>query len=133
MAGWSLSIAITLTLFRGRYGSGSLAGLRKCAITSPVVLSGDGLTNLFLFAPAAFLMVLAISRPAKVLSGVALLSLAVEGIQAVWSMGVCDSSDALLNTLGASIATVSAVIARAAFARPGQSPMAGSELCPRSS
>jgi hypothetical protein len=133
VAGWSLSLAVTLTLFRGGYRSGDLAGLRQCAITAPVVLSGDGLTNLLLFAPTAFLMVLAINRPARVITGIGLLSLLVEGIQAVSSVGVCDSSDALLNTIGASVAACAAVVARSAFTRRRRVSMAGSDLCPRSS
>jgi hypothetical protein len=133
LAGWSLSIAVTLTLFRGGYRLGDLAGLRQCALTTPNVLSGDGLTNLLLFAPTAFLTVLAINRPARVISCIGLLSLAVEGIQAVTSVGVCDSSDALLNTLGASVAALAAVAARSAFAWPRRSFVAGSDPWPRSS
>ena len=133
LAGWSLSIALTLTLFRGGYQPGDLAGLRHCAITTPTLLSGDGLTNLLLFAPTAFLTVLAINRPVRVISGIGLLSLAVEGIQAVSSVGVCDSSDALLNTLGASVAALVAVAARSAFTWPRRSFVAGSDPWPRSS
>jgi hypothetical protein len=133
LAGWSLATAVTLTLFRGGYRSGHLAGLRQCAATAPVVLSGDGVTNLLLFAPTAFLAVLAIARPARVITGLALISLVVEGLQAVMSVGVCDSSDALLNTVGASLAASAAVVVRAAFARPQRSPVSGSDLCPTSS
>jgi hypothetical protein len=132
-AGWSLATAVSLTLFRGGYRYGSLAGLRQCALTTPVVLSGDGVTNLVLFAPTAFLAVLAIARPGRVIAGVAVLSLLVEGTQAVTSVGVCDSSDALLNTLGALVAALVAAVARWALAAPRRSSVSGSDLCPRSS
>jgi hypothetical protein len=132
VAGCSLGIAVTLTLFRGGY-MWSLAGVRRCAITAPDFLSADGVTNLLLFAPTAFLSVLAIRRPARVVMGVGVLSLFVEGIQAVSSVGVCDSSDALLNTLGAAVAALAAVVAHSMFAWLRRSPVTGSDLCPRSS
>lgn len=117
LAGSALAVAITLTLLRGGSQPWSLVGLRSCAVTDPTVLSGDGLGNLVLFAPAAFLAVLAIGRPARVAAGVAAVSLVVEGLQAVRSLGVCDSSDALLNALGGLAAALAATLVRAALVR----------------
>lgn len=117
LAGSALGVAISLTLFRGGRQPGSLARLQACAVTDPMPLSGDGLVNLALFAPAAFLAVLAVGRPGRVAVGVTAVSLAVEGLQAVWSVGVCDSSDALLNSLGGLAAALAAVLVRGAFER----------------
>ena len=114
LAGSALSVAISLTLFRGGSRSGSLAG---CALTYPTVLSGDGLANLALFAPAAFCAVLAIGRPGHVAGTLGMVSLAVEELQAVQSVGVCDSSDVLLNGLGALAAALVAALLRKALAR----------------
>jgi len=132
IAGMALAVAVTLTLFRGGYAYWHLDGLRQCALTDPVLLSADGITNLLLFAPAAFLAVLAVGRPARIVLGAASISLLVEGVQAVSSMGVCDSSDALLNTIGAAAAAMAAVVVRVAFGRPGHSSVSGSDPCPRS-
>lgn len=117
LAGSALAVAITLTVFRGGGQPGSLARLRTCVVTDPSPLSGDGLANLVLFAPAAFLAVLAIGRPMRVTAGIAALSLAVEGLQAVWSVGVCDSSDALLNSLGGLGAALLAALLHSAILR----------------
>src|SRR3954471_20564498 len=84
VAGCWLAIALSLTLLRGGYTWNS-GGLHRCVITQPVVMSADGLANLLLFAPTAFLAVMAIRRAAAVITGVALLSAVVEAIQAVSS------------------------------------------------
>jgi glycopeptide antibiotics resistance protein len=128
-------VAISLTLFRAGRQPGSLARLRACAVTDPTPLSGDGLVNLALFAPAAFLAVLAVGRPGRVAAGVAAVSLAVEGLQAVWSVGVCDSSDALLNSLGGLAAALAAALVRGAFERwrpIEHASVSGSGTCRRS-
>jgi hypothetical protein len=117
LAGSALAVALSLTLFRGGGQPDSLAGLHTCVVTDPTVLSGDGLANLALFAPAAFLAVLAIGRPGGVAAGIAVVSLAVEGLQAIESVGVCDSSDALLNSLGGLAAALAAASVRGAAAR----------------
>jgi glycopeptide antibiotics resistance protein len=99
------------------------------------VLSSDGLANLVLFAPAAFLAVLAAGRPGRVAAGVAIVSLVVEGLQAVRSVGVCDSSDALLNAAGGLAAAFAAAIVRGALARwrpLAHAPVSGSSPCRRS-
>lgn len=116
-AGVALATAVTLTLFRGGYRDGDLA---RCVVTDPVLLSADGVTNLLLLAPAAFLAVLAVGRPVQVAVGAGLVSLLVEAGQAVTAVGVCDSSDALLNTLGAALAALAAGVVRSAVrgARP---------------
>jgi hypothetical protein len=135
LAGSALAVAVSLTLFRDGGGHGSLARLRQCVLTDPTVLSGDGVANLALFAPTAFLAVLAIGRPLRVAVGVAGVSLAVEGLQAVQAVGVCDSSDALLNALGGLLAAVAATLVRGAFARwrrLAQPSVSGSGLCRRS-
>jgi hypothetical protein len=117
LAGSALAVAVSLTLFRDGGRHGSLAQLRQCVVTDPTLLSGDGLANLALFAPAAFLAVLAIGRPGRVAACVAGVSIAVEGLQAVQSVGVCDSSDALLNAFGGLLAAAAASLVRGAFAR----------------
>ena len=135
LAGSALAVAITLTLFRGGHMPWSLAGLRSCVVTDPNPLSGDGLANLALFAPTAFLAVLAIGRPGRVAAGVACVSLVVEGLQAIRSVGVCDSSDALLNTLGGFAAALAASVVRGALARgrpPAFDSVPGSDPCRRS-
>jgi glycopeptide antibiotics resistance protein len=131
LAGSALAVAITLTLFRGGFGHGSLSWLRTCAVTDPMALSADGLANLALFAPAAFLAVLAIGRAWVVSIGVALMSLAVEGIQAVEWVGVCDTSDAVHNTVGGLAAALTAAAVRAAWFRRHRA-VSGSDACPRS-
>ena len=132
MCGSALAVAVSLTLLRGGRHTSSLAGLRSCAVTDPTVLSADGLANLVLFAPAAFFGVLAIGRPLRVVAGLAAVSLAVEAMQAVWSVGVCDSSDALLNTLGglAAASLVRGLRAPRRLSPHGSVP--GSEPCPES-
>jgi hypothetical protein len=132
VAGWWLAVALSLTLLRGGY-VWQAAGLNRCVITQPVVLSADGVTNLLLFAPTAFLAVLAIRRVGWVIAGVALLSLGVEATQAVSSVGICDSSDVVLNVLGATGFALVAAIVRSAFTRSRHVSMSGSDLCPRSS
>jgi hypothetical protein len=117
LAGSALALALSLTLFRGGGQPGGLDRLRACVVTDPTLLSGDGLANLVLFAPAAFLAVLAIGRPGGVTAAIAAVSVAVEGLQAVRSVGVCDSSDALLNSLGGLAAALAAALVRGAFAR----------------
>jgi hypothetical protein len=132
VAGWWLAVALSLTLLRGGY-TWDPAGLRRCAITQPLVLSADGLTNLLLFAPTAFLCVVAIRRAAQVIVGIVLLSLLVEVMQAVSSVGVCDSSDVVLNSLGATVAALTALMVRSAIAGSRRTAVSGSDPCPRSS
>jgi hypothetical protein len=135
LAGWALAVAISLTLFRGGGRPAGLAGLRTCAVTDPTLLSGDGLANLALFAPAAFLAALAVGRPGRVAAAVAVVSLAVEGLQAVESVGVCDSSDALLNTLGGLAGALVAGLVRTALGRrhpAARASVPGSGPCPGS-
>jgi hypothetical protein len=135
LAGSALAVALSLTLFRDGGQPDSLAGLHTCVVTDPTVLSGDGLANLALFAPAAFLAVLAIGRPGCVAVGIAAVSLAVEGLQAIESVGVCDSSDVLLNSLGGLAAALAAVSVRNALAcrRPLEpDTVPGSGSCRRS-
>ena len=125
LAGTALAMAISLTLFRYGGQPGGLWRLSTCAVTDPVLLSGDGLANLALLAPAAFLAVLAVGRPAAVLAGVAAVSLTVEALQALLDLGVCDTSDAALNLLGALVAVLLGAALRAGVARlsvPGSVP-----------
>lgn len=126
LAGSALAVTLTLTLFRGGFGHESLGRLRQCAVTDPLVLSGDGLANLVLFAPVAFLAVLAIGRPWLVALGIAGISVGVEITQAVEWVGVCDTSDALHNTAGGlAAALVAAWLHR-------RLPVSGSGACPGS-
>lgn len=123
VAGLTLAGALTVTAFRPGYPlHGPDAG--HCAVTVPVVLSGDGVTNVLLFAPTAFLLVLAVGRPRAVVLSVAVGSVVVEWAQAVRGVGVCDSSDAVLNTLGALLAVLAARWLRSLLLRavPGSSP-----------
>jgi glycopeptide antibiotics resistance protein len=131
LAGSALAVAIALTLFRGGFGHERLSRLRTCAVTDPLVLSADGLANLALFAPAAFLAVLAIGRPWRVSLGIVSVSLSVEALQAVEWLGVCDSSDAVHNALGGLAAALLAVAARAVWFRRHPA-VSGSSACPRS-
>lgn len=130
LSGSALAVALSLTLFRGGWGHESLARLGQCALTDPVLLSGDGLANLVLFGPAAFLAALAVGRPLLVALAVLGVSLAVEATQAVEAVGVCDSSDALLNTTGGLLAALVAAALRAGWVR--LRPVPGSGPCPGS-
>jgi hypothetical protein len=136
LAGAALAVSFTLTLFRG--GSGhpaGFAGLRACVVTEPTVLSGDGIANLALFAPAAFLAVLAIGSPGRVAVAIAVVAVTVEGLQAIMSVGVCDSSDALLNAAGGLVAACAAAVVRSAVtrrSRPASDAVPGSDPCRRS-
>lgn len=123
LAGSALAVAVSLTLFR----VGVRPGGQRCAVTDPVLLSSDGLANLVLFAPAAFLGALAVGRPLFVTAGVAAVSVGVEALQQLLAVGVCDTSDALLNALGG---LVGAGVARCAAAWSGSVP--GSSPCRRS-
>jgi hypothetical protein len=127
LAGTALALAVSLTLFRYGGQPGGLWRLRTCAVTDPVLLSGDGLANLALFAPAAFLAVLAVGRPVRVAAGVSVVSVTVEVLQALRNVGVCDTSDALLNTLGGL-----AAVTTAALLRSGVAAVSGSVPCRRS-
>lgn len=133
MAGCALAAALSVTLLRQGGQPGALAGLRSCVVTEPSVLTVDGVTNLALFAPAAFLAVLAIGRPVPVALALAGLSLLIEASQAIRAVGVCDSSDALLNSLGALVAAAAAALVRHAASRPlPEASVSGSEPCRRS-
>jgi hypothetical protein len=130
LAGGALAAAVSLTVFRDSPQVWHLAGLRTCAVTAPNLLTGDGVSNLVLFAPAAFLAVLAIGRPGLVTAGVVTISLTVEATQAIHAVGVCDSSDALLNSLGGLVAALLASLARWDPAPPAS--VSGSGSCRRS-
>ena len=124
LAGLTLAGALTLTVLRPSYPlHGPDAG--RCFMTVPVLLSGDGVTNLLLFAPTAFLLVLAVGRPRAVVLSVAVGSVVVEWLQALREVGVCDSSDVLLNTLGALVAVGAACCLRPLLLRA----VPGSGLC----
>jgi hypothetical protein len=123
-AGLTLAGALTLTVLRPSYPlHGPDAG--RCFVTVPTVLSGDGVTNLLLFAPTAFLLVLAVGRPRAVVLSVAVGSVVVEWVQALREVGVCDSSDVVLNTLGALLAVGAASCLRPLLLRA----VSGSSLC----
>lgn len=134
-AGAALAVAISLTLLRSGRQPASLARLPVCAVTGPMALSGDGVANLVLFAPAAFFAVMAVGRPGRVAAGVAAVSVGVECLQAIWSVGVCDSSDALLNSLGGLVAALAAACWHEALERRRvlvQASVSGSGSCRRS-
>jgi hypothetical protein len=123
-AGLTLAGALTLTVLRPSYPlHGPDAG--HCFVTVPTVLSGDGVTNLLLFAPTAFLLVLAVGRPRAVVLSAAVGSVVVEWVQALREVGVCDSSDVVLNTLGALLAVGAASCLRPLLLRA----VSGSSLC----
>lgn len=124
LAGAALTVALALTLFRGAFGHESLGRLRSCVVTDPTALTADGLANVALFAPAAFLGVLAVGHPWRVALGVTAVSLLVEAVQAVEWVGVCDSSDAVHNALGGLAAALLAAALRRAV--PGSGPCRGS-------
>jgi hypothetical protein len=133
LAGAALALAISLTLFRGTFPLHPAGERGRCALTTPALLTPDGVANLALLAPAAFLFVLAVGRPLLVVVGLALTSAVVEAGQSLTSVGVCDTSDALLNTAGAVMAALVAVALRAVVARWSPAVgVSGSSACRRS-
>jgi hypothetical protein len=122
-AGLTLAAALTLTVLRPSYPLRS-PDAGHCFVTVPGVLSGDGVTNLLLFAPTAFLVALAVGRPRAVVLTAAIGSAVVEWAQALREVGVCDSSDVVLNTLGALLAVGAASCLRPLLRRavPGSGP-----------
>jgi VanZ like family len=79
-----------------------------CVVTDPGWLSAETVLNVALFAPFAFLAVVAVARvvPAAlaavgVVLIVAAMSLGIEATQAAYRIGACDSSDVVHNVIGA--------------------------------
>lgn len=97
----ALLTALEVTLLRAGHQPGELSRLRTCRLTDPTLLSSEGLLNVGLLAPAAFLGVLAIGRPVLVATGLVVVSIGIEATQAILAVGVCDSSDVVHNAVGA--------------------------------
>jgi VanZ like family len=83
-----------------------------CVVTDPRPASPEGRLNLLLLAPFAALAVLAFGRPLAVAAVAGLASAGIESVQAVRSVGACDSSDLVLNLTGATVAALLAWILR---------------------
>lgn len=127
-----LSIVLSLTVLRGGY-VWDAGGFRRCVATQPLPLSPDGVINLLLLAPAATLGLLAVGRAVRVIACLVVVSIVVEAAQAMTSVGVCDTSDVVLNASGAALAVGTTLVVRAALARRAPTHVPGSQPCRRSS
>ncbi len=94
-----LAFAVTI-LNRGGLTEVGARGLMSCAITDPRVLNAESIGNVLLFAPFGFLASASIGRPLLVAASGLLLSVAIEGVQAMGSLGTCDTSDVIHNAGG---------------------------------
>jgi len=122
-----LSAAVTVTLARPGLRSeqadwGRVAS--ACTVTDPHPLTTEALLNLLLLAPFAALAVLAVGRPIRVALTAATISLAIEALQAAYSVGACDSSDVLRNSAGALVAALLAWVLTVDFG-PGRRERSG--------
>ncbi|MFI6156879.1 VanZ family protein [Kitasatospora sp. NPDC051170] len=106
---WGVSlageVAVTLTPVRSGY-----AGTPYCAIGPSVwsdLTGRQGLMNIALFVPAAFLTVLLLRRPLAGLAGLVVLSGVTEVAQTLLGTGrACDAADFLDNAAGALTGTL---------------------------
>ena len=111
-----LVIALTLVPV-----SGDLGG-RHCTVQFfvPTLGSVELLANVALLFPLTFFAALATRRPLVVLGAATVLSAAIEGVQAlVPAIGrACDTNDWAMNTAGAVVAALLALITLAGDRRP---------------
>lgn len=113
-----LAFAVTL-LNRGGLTEVGARGLLSCALTDPRVLNADSIGNLLLFAPFGFMASASIGRPLLVAATGLVLSVSIEGVQAMGSLGACDSSDVVHNASGVLIgALLGAGVHKYAVAKP---------------
>ena len=136
-AGWSrgratatvlaaLGVALVVAATLGRYDSYSFWRWQVHCLVQPGLGTGsaEARLNLVLFAPACFFGVLALRRYLPVLGSAVLLSGAVEAVQSMTGMGVCQTSDLVRNVAGGALAGLAALalvrgsdLVRAAVAR----------------
>jgi len=106
-SGAALAVAFAVTVARPGLGTGmrtgtaGLRGLATCTVSDPWVLGPEAWLNIALLAPFALLAALAIGRPVLVAAIAVLASAGIEAVQAIYSVGVCDSSDLVHNSVGA--------------------------------
>ncbi|SED05686.1 VanZ like family protein [Streptomyces sp. 2231.1] len=116
-------LGVTLALRAGEHGSAVCVINHE--LTEPLYTT-QGQWNLAMFVPVGLFGVLALRRPAPVLAGVLVLPGLIELAQALapFAAGVCDSSDAEINTvggllgLGAGLLAVRGRVAWRAWAKP---------------
>jgi VanZ like protein len=104
-----LSAAVTVTTARPGLGSATADWSRidsACVVTDARTMSTEARLNLLLLVPFAVVAVLAVGRPILVALFATLASIAIEAVQAAYSVGACDSSDLVRNTAGASVAAL---------------------------
>ncbi len=81
--------------------------------------SPEAKLNLALFAPAAFFGVIATRRLLRIVVACVVVSVLVEQIQRVTSLGVCQSSDVIRNVTGAVAGAVLGGLVVVAMRSPG--------------
>jgi hypothetical protein len=122
-SGAALAGAVAITVARPGLGTGvrggtaNLTALATCTVSDPWVVSPEALLNVALLVPFALLAGLAIGRPVLVIVIAVLASAGIEAVQAMYSLGVCDSSDLVHNGVGAVDAALLGAAARYVWQR----------------
>lgn len=134
LAGCGLALAVAVTLARpgGSFSVATTDPIGMCVANEFSMAGSLARLNLLMLVPFAFFGTLATRRPFAVLGVAAAFSGAVEFVQALTAIGVCEAQDFLNNTVGAFFAvlvawllTVAAGSPRAARAgRPSRGPAA---------
>jgi hypothetical protein len=107
LAGFSLAMALSVTLVRPFWGDLRLDDpLRVCVSGSFSVTGSGAMLNFLMLMPLGFFGVLATKRPLLVAMGCLSVSAGIEIAQAVFELGVCDGQDFMNNSAGAVLATV---------------------------
>ena len=107
LAGFSLAMALSVTLVRPFWGDLRLEDpLRVCVAGSFSVAGSGAMLNFLMLMPLGFFGVLATKRPLLVAMGCVSVSAGIEIAQAVFELGVCDGQDFLNNSIGGVLATV---------------------------
>ena len=108
LAGCGLALALAVTLARpgGSFSVATTDPIGMCVANEFSVAGSLARLNLVMLAPFAFFATLATRRPLAVLGVSAAFSGAVEFVQALTAIGVCEAQDFVNNTVGASVAVV---------------------------
>lgn len=108
LAGCGLALALAVTLARpgGSFTPVTTDPIGMCVGNEFSLTGSLPRLNLVMLAPFAFFATLATRRPFAVLGVAAAFSGAVELVQALTAIGVCEAQDFINNTVGASLAVL---------------------------
>ncbi|QQQ76852.1 VanZ family protein [Saccharothrix sp. 6-C] len=108
LAGCGLALALAVTLARpgGSFSVATTDPIGMCVANEFSLAGSLARLNLVMLAPFAFFATLATRRPFAVLGVAAAFSGAVEFVQALTAIGVCEAQDFINNTVGAFFAVL---------------------------